>query len=210
MPVLHVLGGANGAGKTSWYQLGLQEKDTSPNLPFINLDIIVSQELGDYTSENLAKAEGIARDRMRKLLEDKSDFMIESNLSKTTDYDWIDRMRNNGYDTILYFLGTKNVEINKARVRGRVLEGGHDVADPVIEQRYRMGLSYLKSKILDFTIATLIDVSENEPQIMAKLKYGQVSFKHPNCPPWVQSSLDLAERLAEKLKATGQIGPNSP
>ena len=204
MPVLHVLGGANGAGKTTWYQLGLKQQNISPDLPFINLDMIVSQELGDYTSENLAKAEGIARDRMRKLLEDKSDFMIESNLSKSSDYDWIERMRKNGYDTVLFFLGTKNVEINKIRVSGRVLEGGHDVADPVIEQRYRMGLSYLKSKVLDFTVATLIDVSESEPQKMAELKLGSVSFKHPNCLPWVQSSLDLAERLAEKKRTAAE------
>jgi predicted ABC-type ATPase len=200
MPVLHVLGGANGAGKTTWYQLGLEQQNISADLPFINLDLIVSQELGEYTPENLAKAEGIARDRMRRLLEDKGDFMIESNLSKSSDYDWIDRMRRNGYDTVLFFLGTKNVEINKIRVRGRVLEGGHDVADPVIEQRYRMGLSYLKSKVLEFTAATLIDVSESEPQKMAELNLGRISFKHPDCLPWVESCLELAERLAEKRK----------
>jgi predicted ABC-type ATPase len=210
MPLLHLLGGANGSGKTTWYQLGLQRQNISPDLPFINLDMIVSHELGEYTPENLAKAEGIARDRMRDLLQNKHDFMIESNLSKSSDYDWIDRMRKNGYDTNLFFLGTKNVEINKVRVRGRVLDGGHDVADPVIEQRYRMGLTYLKSKILDFTVATLIDVSENEPQIMAKLNLGQVSFKHPSCPTWVQSCIDLAERLEEKMKRiTKLIDPNS-
>ncbi|HET6256076.1 MAG TPA: hypothetical protein VFE32_18510 [Puia sp.] len=210
MPFLHVLGGANGAGKTTWYQLALQQQDISSDLRFINLDMIVTQELGEYTPENLAKAEGIARDRMRNLLQDKCDFMIESNLSKSSDYDWIERMRKYGYDTILFFLGTKNVEINKIRVRARVLEGGHDVADSVIEQRYRMGLTYLKSKVLDFTVATLIDVSESEPQKMAELNHGRISFKHSGCLPWVQSSLDLAERLEEKQrKAARRIDPNS-
>ena len=210
MPLLQVLGGANGSGKTTWYQLAVRQRNINPDLPFINLDLIVSQELGEYTPENLAKAEGIARDRMRDLLENKRDFMIESNLSKSSDYDWIDRMRKYGYDTNLFFLGTKNVEINKARVRERVLEGGHDVADPVIEQRYSMGLTYLKSKILDFTVASLIDVSESNAQKMAELNLGSVTFKHSNCPTWVQSCLDLAERLEEKMKRiTKLIDPNA-
>lgn len=196
MPFLHVLGGANGAGKTTWYQLALEKGIISDDLPFINIDLIVLRELGAYTPENIAQAENIARERMRVLLQAGDDFLIESNLSKASDYEWIARMRTNNYNTVLYFLGTSDVEINKSRVRARVLEGGHDVPDPIVEQRYQMGLTYLKSKILDFSAAFLIDVSGEQPQQMAKLEQGVIAFKHPDCPPWVQGSLDLAERLA--------------
>src|ERR1700722_2151283 len=160
MPSLYILGGANGVGKTTWYQLGVENKSINPELPFINIDLIVLRELGGYTAENLARAEQIARERMKVLLQERKDFMIESNLSKSADYDWIALMRKNGYETVLFFLGTNDVEINKNRVRARVLEGGHAVADPIIEQRYQMGLSYLKARVLDFSNATLFDVSE--------------------------------------------------
>ena len=195
MPTLYVLGGANGVGKTTWYQFGLEHKAINPKLPFINIDLIVLRELGGYTAENVAKAEVMARERMKTLLQEKRDFMIESNLSKSSDYDWIALMRKNDYQTVLFFLGTSNVEINKMRVKARVMEGGHDVAEPIIEQRYQMGMSYLKAKVLEFSDATLIDVSTHEPHRMAQLINGRIVFKDPNCPSWVQASLDLAERI---------------
>jgi predicted ABC-type ATPase len=151
--------------------------------------------LGGYTTENIVKAEGIARDRMTMLLKERRDFMIESNLSKSADYDWIALMRKNGYESVLFFLGTNDVEINKNRVKARVLEGGHAVADTIIEQRYQMGLSYLKAKVLDFSDATLIDVSGNEPHRMAQLQNGRIIFKDTDCPAWVRLTLELAERI---------------
>src|ERR1700761_5143426 len=113
MPTLYVLGGANGVGKTTWYQLGIDDKSIDPELPFVNIDLIVLRELGGYNAENLAKAEQIARERVKVLLQERKDFMIESNLSKSSDYDWIGLMRKNGYETVLFFLGTSDVEINK-------------------------------------------------------------------------------------------------
>jgi len=107
-------------------------------------------------------------------------------------------MQKNGYETVLFFLGTSNVEINKKRVKARVLEGGHDVADPIIEQRYQMGLSYLKTKLSNFSEATLVDVSTHESHRMAQLRAGQVIFREQNCPDWVNASLELADRLASR------------
>jgi predicted ABC-type ATPase len=117
MPTLYVLGGANGVGKTTWYQTGVQNSSITPELPFVNVDLIVTQEFGGYTPENIALAEQKARDKMKELIGGGIDFMIESNLAKTSDYEWIELMRKNGYETNLYFLGTGDVEINKARFR---------------------------------------------------------------------------------------------
>jgi predicted ABC-type ATPase len=50
-----VLGGANGVGKTTWYQCGIESKAISPELPFINIDMIVLREFGTYTPENIEK-----------------------------------------------------------------------------------------------------------------------------------------------------------
>ncbi len=49
-------------------------------------------------------------------------------------------------------------------------ERGHDVADNIIEHRYRMGISYLKTKILLFKEAYLIDNSLPIPKEVAQLK----------------------------------------
>ena len=122
MPILYVLAGANGVGKTTWYQTGLDNGSVDVTIPFINIDIIIQKELGGYNDVNLAKAEQIARERMSILIGERRDFMIESNLSKSADYDWIARMRKNGYESVLYFLGTGDVDLNKIRVKERVHE----------------------------------------------------------------------------------------
>ena len=145
MPTLYILGGANGVGKTTWYKTGIENNSIDSELPFINVDLIVLRELGGYTSENIHRAEQIVRERLKVFVQERKDFMLESNLSKSSDYEWIKRMRENGYETSLFFLGTDNVEINKSRVKVRVKEGGHDIPEPIIEQRYHIGLSYLKS-----------------------------------------------------------------
>ena len=202
MPTLYVLGGANGVGKTTWYQTGIENNAINLELPFINLDTIIHHELGGYTSENIAKGEQLAKERIATFIKERKDFIIESNLSKSSDYDWLELMRKNGYETVLFFLGTIDVEINKKRVNARVNEGGHNVAEPIIEHRYRMGLSYLKSKVLNFSEATLIDVSTHEARMVAHLQKGQILYKEVECPKWVQESLHIAERLEQKLRLT--------
>ncbi len=199
MPTLFVLGGANGAGKTTWHSAGIVNNFINEGLPFVNVDNIVLLELGGYTAENISRAEQLSRERMAILISERKDFMIESNLSKSSDYEWITLMRKNGYDTSLFFLGTDDVEINKGRVRARVIEGGHNIDDSIIEHRYSMGLSYLKSQVLNFSSAILFDVSV-DGQRMAELLNGVIIFKDTECPKWVQDSLQIAERLQQKLQ----------
>jgi predicted ABC-type ATPase len=204
MPTLYVLGGANGVGKTTLYYTGIGQFEIDPKTPFVNVDTIALHELGDHTPANLARAEQLARERMKLLIEEKRDFIIESNLSKSSDYDWIALMRKNGYDTVLFFMSTDSVKINIERVHRRVQQGGHDIAEPIIEQRYRMGLTYLKSNILLFSKATLFDASTGQLQKVAFLQQGQIFYKDSNCPDWANSCLQIAERLQEKAQAASQ------
>ncbi|NCI49782.1 hypothetical protein GWC95_07605 [Sediminibacterium roseum] len=204
MPVLYILGGANGSGKTTWYNAQVVTGDIDLTIPFINIDNIVLWELGSYTPENLLLGENIAKERMSGHIERKESFMIESNLSKKADYEWIERMQRHGYDTVLYFFGTDNVEINKDRVLNRVAQGGHDVAVPIIEQRHRMGLTYLKSEVLNFTEAYLYDSSEKIPQQMAVLKKGKIIEQVNEPELWVKETLFIAEKLQQKQQRLEQ------
>ncbi|MEO8568348.1 MAG: hypothetical protein ABI419_04415 [Ginsengibacter sp.] len=95
MPTLYILGGPNGAGKTTYYFAALKEKFIHQHLPFINIDLIANKA-GGYTAENFAKAEMIYREKVGALLKNKNDFMIESNLAKSSDYDWIKNIINYG------------------------------------------------------------------------------------------------------------------
>jgi predicted ABC-type ATPase len=199
MPSLYILAGANGSGKTTWYTTAIEENFISSDLTFINVDIIVRKELtGGYSEENYIEAANIARQRIAHCLEKNIDFMIESNLALQADYDWIENMQKKGYQIILYFLGTDDLRINYERVNNRIKEGGHSVPESIITHRYKIGLSYLKSKILLFQHAFLIDNSTAFPRKMAEVKNRELVFKEPDCPLWVKEVLQIVELLQKK------------
>ena len=60
MPVLFILAGPNGTGKTTYYNSAIQRGFINPQLPFLNVDVIAKDELGGYTEENFVRAEMIS------------------------------------------------------------------------------------------------------------------------------------------------------
>jgi len=198
MPALYILPGPNGAGKTTYYNTAVEQGFIDPSLPFINVDNIAKIELGGYTQENFAKADAIARVRIASFIQNEETFMIESNLAKASDYEWIEKMIKRGYEAILYFLGTADIDVNKNRVKKRVKEGGHDIPESIIEHRYKMGLSYLKSKLLIFKEAYLIDNSRDIAREVVSLKDCRIIEKSEDCPKWAVDVLYIIERLNER------------
>lgn len=53
------------------------------------------------------------------------------------------RARKAGYKVYLYFIATNSVDINKDRIRTRVLQGGHDVPADRVESRYERSLAQI-------------------------------------------------------------------
>jgi predicted ABC-type ATPase len=198
MPILHILAGPNGSGKTTFFETAVSEKFIDPALPFINVDLITRNLSGGYTAENFARADEMARQEISRYINLREDFMIESNLATQRDYDWIDGVKKKGYEIVLYFLCTENIEINFGRVQKRVAEGGHSVAVSIIEHRYKMGLTYLKGKLHLFKKVYLIDTSSETALVMAELSDGIIQRKEASSPKWVHDLLYIVERMSKK------------
>lgn len=124
--------------------------------------------------------------------------MIESNLAVQANYDWIKNLKKRGYDIILFFLCTQFITINIERVQKRVAEGGHFVPPSIVEHRYNVGLSYLKSKLSIFEEVYLIDTTDEIAKNMAILKNGLLEFKEPSCPKWVNDVLFITKKLQHR------------
>ena len=197
MPVLYILAGPNGTGKTTFYSIAVQNNFIGENLPFINVDII-TQSLGNYNQENYAKAEAIYRDTVKNYIESNADFMIESNLATARSYDWVSLIKRKGYQVILYYLSTDDVMINIGRVQRRVAEGGHDIPEEIIKTRYLQSHSYLKTKLSEFKEVYLIDNSTDASQVMIKLEDGIIVQKSENLQNWVKDVISILERLQNK------------
>ncbi|MBV9962449.1 MAG: zeta toxin family protein [Parafilimonas sp.] len=197
MPTLYILAGPNGAGKTTYYYTALEKKFIEQHLPFINVDVF-TKELGDYTAENFAKAEMIYREKVAELLKDKTDFMIESNLARDSDYEWIEKVQKYGYDIVLYFLCTDDINVNINRIHRRVKEGGHDVPVGIIMHRYKAALSYLKTKLHLFKEIYFIDNSSDEAMEVGYKKNNNIIELLPAPPKWLDDVLSIERRLQRK------------
>lgn len=69
----------------------------------------------------------------------------------------------------LLFFWLQSIELAKERVRTRVLEGGHNIEENVIERRYFRGIKNLFEIYLNLVDATLIfDNSFGKHQLIAK------------------------------------------
>jgi len=195
MPTLYILGGPNGTGKTTFYETALLEEFVDSSLSFINADLIARSFRGGYTAENFAKADYVVREKISEHIKANADFMIESNMATQRDYDWVEGMKQRGYNVVLYFLCTSFIEININRVKKRVKEGGHDIAQSIIEHRYKMGLTYLKGNIHTFNKVYLIDNSQETAIVMAEVNNGILASKNSEAPAWVSDVLYIVERL---------------
>jgi len=189
MPNLDILAGPNGAGKTTFFESATGREFIDSSLPFINVDLIAKNELGGYTTENFIKAEMIYRDRISGLIGDLADLMIESNLAREADYVWIQNMKRRGYAAILYFIGTEYVEENIARVQKRVKEGGHNVPENIIRDRYRLSIIYLRTRLHLLEEVILLDNSEKSICPIASIKNGKLELMSKKNLRWVKDVL---------------------
>ena len=197
MPILYILAGPNGTGKTTFYSIAVQSGFIDKDLPFINVDIL-TQNLGGYTEENYINASEIYRQTVKNYMESNADLMIESNLADNRSYEWISLLKKKNYQIILYYLSTDDVMINIGRVQRRVKEGGHDIPESIIITRYSQSHSYLKTKLSEFKEVYLIDNSSDASQVQVKLIDGVIVEKAADLQSWVRDVISINELLQSK------------
>ena len=163
-PLLVMLAGSNGAGKSTFYDAYL----ASLELPFINADRI-AEELGsgsravprplsklplDRAAQRIADEERLASMVLRR------SFVTETVLSDPVGAKvaMLNDARGRGFEAWLFFIGIRSLELSRARVHERVSSrGGHDVSPDKIEARYARTLANLPGAIQAASFAVLLD-----------------------------------------------------
>ncbi len=93
--------------------------------------------------------------------------------------------RNRGFEIVLVYIGTENVEINIARIKNRVLAGGHDVPERDVRRRYRRSFGNLSAAIKRADHSILFDNStEDGYRLVAILSGAESQWFEPK-PLWV-------------------------
>lgn len=138
-----IIAGPNGAGKTTFARSYLApQKD---KIRFINADYIAAG-LSPFAPEMVAVRAGkIMLEEVQACFQRGENFAIETTLSGKGYLKHIRRWQEAGYKVDLIFLSLKDVSISIDRVARRVLQGGHNIPEPVIRRRFQAGLELFES-----------------------------------------------------------------
>lgn len=166
MPVLYIISGCNGAGKTTASKTILPEILNCRE--FVNADEI-ARGLSPYNPEGVSfKAGRIMLERLDELLADKVDFAFETTLATRSYVPFVKQAQQSGYTVVLLYLWLRDVELAKHRVKTRVEKGGHNIPEEVVERRYRLGLRNLFTLYLPIVDEWLVyDNSDSEKNRIA-------------------------------------------
>jgi predicted ABC-type ATPase len=173
MPTLYIIAGPNGVGKTTFADRYLP--DEAKQLEFVNADLI-ARGLSPYDPDSVALEAGkIALKRIRELISNRIGFTWETTMSGKTAVVWLRQAREAGYALKAYFLWVRNPETTIRRIRQRVVEGGHNIAEDVSRRRFFKTIQNF------FTVyrpvMTNWKLYENEllgPRLLAVEKYGRL------------------------------------
>jgi len=183
-PVVYVVAGPNGIGKsTSAYSV------LPINIPIINADDIAKQlreELRDLNVQELANAEAIQR--MNRYLARKESFGFETNLADNDTWEFLKRMNLIGYEVIIQFFCTDNIDLCINRVLSRTSEGGHFVREDIIRGRYHNAIKLLKH-YKDIPDLLLLTDNSTIPTDICQMTKGTLTFHEVPVPEWVRSIL---------------------
>ena len=164
---LYIIAGCNGAGKTTASFTILL--DTLDCKEFVNADEI-AKGLSPFQPETVSFEAGrIMLNRINELLNKGTSFSFETTLSTKSYRSFILKAKEQGYKVTLLYFWLQTIELAKERVKTRVLEGGHNIPEDVIERRYNRGIANLFDIYFDIVDALLIfDNSYGKHQLIAQ------------------------------------------
>lgn len=136
-PQCIIIAGPNGAGKTT--TAAALAGDRHGVRRIVNPDVIAGG-LSGAPELSAVDAGKIALRTQDRYIEERLDFAMETTLSGRRWDKLLSRLEAARYHTALYFLWLDTPDLAVARVRTRVMKGGHGVGEDEVKRRYGAGL----------------------------------------------------------------------
>ena len=195
-PILIVIAGPNGSGKTSTTRLMIKH-GWAEQCVYINPDEIAQTKFGDWNNPDAVRqAVEYCEEWREQLLKEHKDFIFETVLSSDGKVDFLKRAKAEGYFIRMFFICTQNPTINAARIAKRVMEGGHDVPIQKIISRYLKAITNATRVAAFADRAYFYDnsVDNQEARILFRTTDGKLVKQYTeSIPEW-------AKTIKDKLK----------
>lgn len=186
-PVLIVIAGPNGSGKTS-VTSSILHHEWMENAVYINPDIIAQEKFGDWNSkEAVMQAVKYCEELREKCLVEHKSLIFETVLSVEDKLEYILRAKEAGFFIRFFFVCTEHPTINASRIARRVMEGGHDVPITKIISRYNKSIANccIVSEFVDRTYIYDNSIEDVDAKLLFRLNNGKLVKKYvDNIPRW--------------------------
>lgn len=162
-----IIAGPNGAGKTTFAREFLPNEADCP--VFVNVDLIAIG-LSPFRPEAAAiRAGRIMLEQIAAHVKKRERFAFETTLSGLGYARMVPEWQAKGYRVKLIFLRLPTAKMAIARVRLRVREGGHNVAESVVRRRFRAGWLNFEAVYRDMVDEWIVyDNSGDKPIFIAE------------------------------------------
>ena len=191
-PVLIVIAGPNGSGKTTITSKILKH-EWLEGAVYVNPDNVAQERFGDWNSPKaVMQAAQFCEELREQCLRDGQSLIFETVLSSEGKVDFIRRAREAGYFIRLFFVATSHPTINAARIAQRVMEGGHDVPIAKVISRYYKSILNCKRCI---SLADRVYVYDNsiddaDARLLFRMTDGQLFKQYADdIPEWATTIL---------------------
>lgn len=196
MPVLHLIAGPNGVGKTMLYDYLIAPRH--PELAFVNAQAYASAHLQHMAdpSQQAHAARDWADAQREELLKQRRSFITETAFSHPSRLALISQARTLGFEVVLYGLFLDEPRHLLRRVNQRVREGGHDVPSHKVLERYTRCLDQLRHAAYLADLTVLLDAIEavdGGPRLVASVVAGRMRLHSATRPRWSEKVLGFAE-----------------
>jgi predicted ABC-type ATPase len=185
-PRLTFIAGANGSGKTTLTRWNFER---FKEIPLLDPDAVANTLHATAPSLlPMAAARHVLKSAGKHLKEGES-FAVETTLAGKNYLQMMLDARSRGFEIVLVYIGTDNVEVNLARIRNRVLAGGHDVPEGDVRRRYRRSFENLPIALRRADQAILFDNSTDDGyRLIAILSATGIQWFEPK-PPWIRFAM---------------------
>jgi predicted ABC-type ATPase len=202
-PVLYVLAGVNGAGKSSIGGYLLERQGlTWFNPDTFARELVAVSGCDQATANAHAWTEGVRR--LDEAIAGGHSHAFETTLGGHTIAARLAAAART-HDVMIWFCGLASPDLHVARVRARVAAGGHDIPEARIRERYPQALQHLLTLMPDLAHLQVYDNSAEvdigspipDPVLVLDMEDGRLVWPAPDDVDALQRTPDWAKPLME-------------